>query len=66
MKSKNCYDEAIKELEKFLSDAKRNRKSDDCLGIDEKWEGYLQGISGAINRLRMNESKRELYDEYIT
>jgi hypothetical protein len=47
------YIDAIKELEKMLADAKKNRAVDDPDGENNKWAGYIQGIEGAIYRLEM-------------
>lgn len=50
---KREYENAIKELEKMLDDARRNRTADDPEEKNDKWDGFVQGIEGAIYRLEM-------------
>lgn len=51
-----CYDAAINELKAFRDAANRNREDEDPLNTDERWDGFLQGINGAIGRLLMHNA----------
>lgn len=48
------YAGAITELKAMLNDAKKNRVEVDPQKTDEKWDGFLEGIAGALYRLEMH------------
>jgi hypothetical protein len=58
--------ESIEELEKMLKDAKTNRSKEDPCQVNQKWEGFIEGVEGAILRLVRKEvyGKQSDYFQY--
>jgi hypothetical protein len=56
-KAQGNHDLAIKELKNMLVDANKNRANEDPRKNDKTWQGYIEGVKGAIYRLEMSNSK---------